>query len=68
MRKDTRTGGSGLVMNKEDEINQLVSFLHEIEQDRELSREEKQTVMIEGAINSKEMCDHVVTCSRGDRR
>lgn len=35
MRKDTRTGGSGLVMNKEDEINQLVSFLHEIEQDRE---------------------------------
>ncbi|MCI9419856.1 MAG: hypothetical protein HFG32_07595 [Eubacterium sp.] len=56
------------MMNKEDEINQLVSFLHEIEQDRELSREEKQTVMIEGAINSKEMCDHVVTCSRGDRR
>ncbi len=54
------------MMNKEDEINQLVSFLHEIEQDRELSREEKQTVMIEGAINLKDMCDHVVTCSRGD--
>ncbi len=54
------------MMNKEDEIKQLVSFLHEIEQDRELSKEEKQTVMIEGAINLKEMCDHVVTCSRGD--
>lgn len=53
-------------MEKEEKINQLVSFLHEIEQDGELSREEKQTVMIEGAINLKEMCDHVVTCSHGD--
>lgn len=53
-------------MNKEDEINQLISFLHDIEQDRELSREEKQLVMIEGAINLKQMCDYVVTCSRGD--
>lgn len=53
-------------MNKDDEINQLINFLHDIEQDRELSRKEKQLVMIEGAINLKQMCDYVVTCSRGD--
>lgn len=41
MRTGTWTGGSGITMNKDDEINQLINLLHDIEQDRELSREEK---------------------------